>query len=77
RRPAGAAQVPSQPFVIRFFRETYDELRKVSWPTLQELYRYTLIVVITVIVLAAFIGGVDWGLQQLAQRFIYAGITKS
>src|SRR5438270_660799 len=28
----------------RFLRDTYDELRKVVWPTWGELYRYTLVV---------------------------------
>jgi preprotein translocase subunit SecE len=62
--------------VIRFLRETFDELRKVVWPTPQELYRYTLIVVFTVVVMAAFIGAVDYGLQQLAKRFVAGAITK-
>ena len=57
--------------MVRFFRETFEELRKVDWPTPSELYRYTIIVIITVIVMAAFIAGIDWVLQQLAERFIY------
>ena len=61
-----------EPGVVRFLRQTYEELRKVSWPTPQELYRYTMIVIVTVIVVGAFIGAVDWGLEQLAKKFIYA-----
>jgi len=61
---------------FRFLRETYDELRKVVWPTPQELYRYTLVVVVTVIVIATFIGIVDAGLDQVARRFIYSAVTK-
>ena len=61
---------------VRFFRETYDELRKVVWPTPQELYRYTLVVIVTVVVIAAFIGAVDLGLNKLAARFIYGSIGK-
>lgn len=60
-----------EPGAVRFLRQTYEELRKVSWPTPQELYRYTLIVIVTVIVIGAFIGAVDWGLEQLAKKFIY------
>ncbi|MGH7912706.1 MAG: preprotein translocase subunit SecE [Candidatus Dormibacteraceae bacterium] len=66
------------PLVVRFFREAFDELRKVDWPSPSELYRYTIIVIITVIVLAAFISGIDWVLQELGQKFIYgsaAGVT--
>ncbi|TMC11748.1 MAG: preprotein translocase subunit SecE [Chloroflexi bacterium] len=56
---------------MRFLRDTIDELRKVVWPTPQELYRYTLVVVVTVGVIALFIFGVDSALTQLSQHFIY------
>jgi preprotein translocase subunit SecE len=68
RRRARADQAPG---FIRFLRETYDELRKVVWPTPQELYRYTLVVVITVSVIALFISAVDLGLSQLSTHFLY------
>ena len=57
--------------LLRFLREVYDELRKVVWPTPQELYRYTLVVIFTVLVLGAFIGGVDYALTELLKRFLY------
>ena len=57
----------------RFLREVFDELRKVVWPTPSELYRYTLVVIFTVIVLGAFIGGTDYALAELARRVIYSG----
>lgn len=69
------AQSDQAPGVIRFLRETIDELRKVVWPTPQELYRYTLVVVVTVTVIALFIGAVDLALGQLASHFIYSGKT--
>jgi preprotein translocase subunit SecE len=61
--------------VVRFLREVYDELRKVVWPTWGELYRYTLVVIVTVIVIGGFIGGVDYILGQLAKQFIYNGVA--
>jgi len=57
----------------RFLREVFDELRKVVWPTWAELYRYTLVVIFTVIVLGTFIGGADYLLGELARRFLYSG----
>jgi preprotein translocase subunit SecE len=60
---------------VRFLREVFDELRKVVWPTWGELYRYTLVVIFTVIVLGAFIGGVDYALELLARKIIYSGVT--
>ena len=60
---------------LRFLREVYDELRKVVWPTWGELYRYTLVVIVTVIVIGGFIGGVDYALSEIAKRFIYNGVA--
>ena len=59
--------------LLRFLREVYDELRKVVWPTWGELYRYTLVVIVTVIVIGGFIGGVDYILGALAKKYIYGG----
>jgi preprotein translocase subunit SecE len=70
------ADRPSSDFApARFLREVYEELRKVVWPTPAELYRYTLVVIFTVVVLGTFIGGVDFLLEQLAKRVIYSGVT--
>ena len=60
-----------EPGPIRFLREAVEELRKVVWPTPQELYRYTLVVVVTVLVIASFIGIVDFGVSEFVRRFVY------
>lgn len=59
---------------LQFLREVYEELRKVVWPTGAELYRYTLVVIVTVVILGAFIGGADYVLGELAHRTIYSGV---
>ncbi|HEX9099186.1 MAG TPA: preprotein translocase subunit SecE [Candidatus Dormibacteraeota bacterium] len=59
----------------QFLREVFDELRKVVWPTWGELYRYTLVVIFTVIVLGIFIGGTDYLLGEVARRVIYNGVA--
>ena len=70
------AERPSSEFAPgRFLREVYEELRKVVWPTPAELYRYTLVVIFTVILLGTFIGGVDYLLGELAKRAIYNGVA--
>jgi preprotein translocase subunit SecE len=56
----------------QFFRDVYDELRKVVWPTGGELYRYTLVVVFAVVLLGIFIGGTDFFLAEAARRTIYS-----
>jgi preprotein translocase subunit SecE len=67
---------PSEFTPGRFLREVYDELRKVVWPTAGELYRYTLVVIFTVILLGAFIGGTDYLLGAIAKRVIYNGTAQ-
>jgi preprotein translocase subunit SecE len=69
------AQARTGTGIVRFLRDTFEELRKVVWPTPQELYRYTLVVVVTVSIIAIFIAAVDLGLNQLSQHFIYKGKT--
>lgn len=46
-------------WVIEFFRESRNELRKVIWPTREETMQTTLVVAVMVIVLALFLWGVD------------------
>ncbi|HKW06628.1 MAG TPA: preprotein translocase subunit SecE [Candidatus Dormibacteraeota bacterium] len=55
----------------QFLRDVYDELRKVVWPTGGELYRYTLVVIFTVVLLGVFIGGTDYLLGAITKATIY------
>lgn len=43
----------------QFLKEVRQELRKVIWPTRQELVTYTIVVLVTVTVLTAFVFGLD------------------
>ena len=51
--------------IQRFFRETIGELRRVHWPTWPEARRLTIIVIFVLIIMALFLGLVDWGASQL------------
>ncbi len=46
--------------IVRFYRETVGELRRVSWPTRDEAINLTKIVVVVLVVMAVFLGLVDW-----------------
>jgi len=46
--------------IQRYFRETIGELRKVSWPTRQETINLTIVVVIVLVVMSAFLGTLDF-----------------
>ncbi|HLQ62280.1 MAG TPA: preprotein translocase subunit SecE [Candidatus Acidoferrales bacterium] len=72
RSEGSADEIPG----VAFLRETYEELRKVVWPTPQELYRYTMVVIVTVIVISTFIGAADAGVSEVARRLIYTGVAK-
>lgn len=43
----------------KFLKDVRAELEKVSWPTINELRGSTMVVIVTVIIVAIFIGLVD------------------
>jgi len=49
----------------QFFRDVFNELRKVKWPARRELVSYTAMVLITVVILAIFFGLVDMGVSKI------------
>ncbi len=46
--------------IIRFYRETRAELRKVTWPTRQEAVNLTIIVLVVIFSMSAFLGVLDY-----------------
>ena len=51
--------------VAEFLRDVRAEIRKVTWPTWEELKKATTVIVIFVTALGLFIGWMDWLLQQV------------
>jgi len=51
--------------IVRFYRETVGELRKVTWPTRQEAINLTIIVLIVTFGMSAFLGMLDYLFSQL------------
>jgi len=47
-----------------YLKDVRAELGKVSWPTREELRDSTIVVIVTVLLVAAFIGIVDQGLNR-------------
>ena len=45
--------------IRRFFRETIGELRKVNWPTRQQAFNLTGIVLIVILAMTLFLGLLD------------------
>jgi len=51
--------------VREYMKDVRAELTKVSWPTREELRDSTVVVIVTVLLVAAFIGLVDQGLNRV------------
>jgi preprotein translocase subunit SecE len=49
----------------QFLKEVRQELKKVLWPTRQELVTYTIVVLVTVIVLTTYVFGLDVAFSRL------------
>jgi preprotein translocase subunit SecE len=52
---------------IEFLREVQVELKKVTWPTRKQTTGTTIVVIIFVFIVAAFLGMFDFGLSKLVQ----------
>jgi preprotein translocase subunit SecE len=60
-----------KPKVADFLIEVEAELRKVTWPTGQEVVNASIVVVITVTVLMGFLAGSDYVINILVERLIF------
>ena len=55
--------------IRQFLREVRAELEKVSWPGRQEVQAATIVVIALVILLAVFIGAVDFVVSRVLGLF--------
>ena len=51
--------------IVRYYRETVGELRKVSWPTREEATNLTSITLVVIVIMSAFFGSLDYIFNQL------------
>jgi preprotein translocase subunit SecE len=84
RRPAERKSPPQRDMVtrkgpkssnpiIRYFQDTGEELRKVSWPNREQTIRLTVIVLSTTAVTAVFLGALDYLFRFLSSLLVGAG----
>ncbi len=64
RKRQAAAEPVERTSPMQFMREVRSELRKVSWPTRAEVINYSIVVLVTVIVLTIMIGLLDWAFSS-------------
>jgi preprotein translocase subunit SecE len=65
-RRAAAQERKGRTGARQFLREVRAELRKVDWPTREELISFSIVVIVTITVLTAYV----FGLDQLFTRVI-------
>lgn len=56
--------------LVRFYRETVGELRKVVWPTWPEARNLTVVVLSVITICAIFLGFFDWLFSELFRLLI-------
>jgi len=54
-----------------FFKEVWTEGKKIDWPSREETIRYTLIVIVISVAVAAFLGGLDFVFMSILEKFIF------
>lgn len=53
-----------------FFKDSWQELKKVRWPNRKELTSYTIIVLVVTIIIGVFFYFIDLGLQALVDLIL-------
>ena len=53
-----------------FFKEVWVEMRRVSWLSQRDVLRYTLIVLGVTVIVAGFLGGLDYIFTEIIKKFV-------
>jgi len=56
--------------VRNFIKGTIEELGKCTWPTREQLFQSTILVLVAVIALSAFVAVIDFGSQRIIKMLI-------
>ena len=59
------------PRSVTFLQEVWAELKKVHWPTRNETYAATAVVLVIVSIAAMYLGAVDFLLSQVMQLVLH------
>jgi len=57
--------------LITFLKDVRTELKKVSWPSRQETIKLTGVVILVSVIVAAFLGLLDFGFVTLLDRLLF------
>lgn len=59
--------------ITKYLKEVRAEIRKVTWPSRQEVLRLSAIVLIVLVVMSSFMAIVDFAFSRLMQAIISLG----
>lgn len=62
------SETPKKPNkFVKWFKDLKSEFKKVVWPTKQTVINNTFVVLVTMLITSAFVGGLDYGLLSLIE----------
>lgn len=56
--------------IQQYIKDVIQEMKKVTWPSQDELKGSTMVVIIFAILMGCFVAGVDFGLSMLVSLFL-------
>jgi preprotein translocase subunit SecE len=56
--------------LIKFLKEVKQEVKKVTWLSKKEVFKYSLLVILVSAGVAVYLGGVDYIVTTLLDKFI-------
>ena len=59
--------------ITKYIKEVRAEIRKVTWPSRQEVFRLSAIVLIVLVIMSIFMALVDFAFSRLMQAIISLG----
>ncbi len=70
KKKGGGAPKRKRVGLGQFLKEVRTEMRKVSWPTRNEVFSYTVVVIVVVTITTVFVVLADYGFSKLVHYFI-------
>ncbi len=54
----------------QYLKEVVQELKKVTWPTWEELKGSTMVVIFFSVVMGMYVAAIDFGLAKIVEQFL-------
>lgn len=61
--------------IVKYLKEVRGEIRKVTWPSRQEILRLSAIVIVVLVAMSAFMAVIDYAFSWLMRLIINLGTS--